>query len=251
MSKPRLILGDSLAVMRELPEGTVDLVATDPPYFRVKAEAWDRQWSDADAFLDWMGACVDEWKRLLKPGGSLYVFASPQLASRVERVVQMRMNVLNHIVWVKASAAGTGPWMRAHKEGLRAFFPQTERILFAERVSDEVRRPFFLTPDVPYTDAWSDFPTVGGYDGKHPCEKPLPLMEHIITASSRPGDLVLDAFLGSGTTGVAALRLGRRFIGIEKDPAWLEVARKRMETPGVAVRPAVKRANALPLFDTP
>ncbi len=259
MPASRLILGDCLKLMKGLDAASVDLVATDPPYFRVKDAAWDRQWADAEAFLAWLSECVVEWSRLLRPDGSLYVFASPQMASRVEEVVRERMTVLNHIVWSKAGSQGSGPWNRAHKEGLRAYFPQTERIIFAEQAKTssplqavnvgpaELRRPFFVSSGVPYTDVWS-FPPVGGYEGKHPCEKPLALMDHIVAASSRPGAVVLDSFMGSGVTGLAALRAGREFIGMEKDPAWFEVARARLEAPQFPRRRPVKEAHALPLF---
>ena len=95
------------------------------------------------------------------------------------------------------------------------------------REYEHLRRPFKVTSDVPYTDVW-DFPTVQFYKGKHPCEKPLALMEHIITASSRPGDVVLDPFCGSGVTGIAARKHNRRFIGIERDPSWVETACRRI-----------------------
>jgi adenine-specific DNA-methyltransferase len=82
---------------------------------------------------------------------------------------------------------------------------------------ESLRRPFNVSSDVPYTDVWS-FPTVQAYSGKHPCEKPSQLLEHIINASSLPGSTVLDCFTGSGSTLVAAKKLGRNFIGIEIDP---------------------------------
>ncbi|MNH36982.1 Modification methylase DpnIIB [compost metagenome] len=71
-----------------------------------------------------------------------------------------------------------------------------------------------MTKHVPYTDVWA-YPPVQHYPGKHPCEKPALMMDHIIEASSRPGDLVADFFMGSGRTGKEALKLGRRFIGVE------------------------------------
>jgi DNA modification methylase len=73
------------------------------------------------------------------------------------------------------------------------------------------------------------FPTVQAYKGKHPCEKPLAMMEHIVRTSTRPGAVVLDCFAGSGTTGVACARLGRQFIGIEKNSKYFDIARQRLE----------------------
>lgn len=81
---------------------------------------------------------------------------------------------------------------------------------------DKLRRPFAVTKHVPYTDVWA-YPPVQYYPGKHSCEKPALMMEHIIQASSRPGDLVADFFMGSGATGKAAIRLGRKFLGVEMD----------------------------------
>ena len=285
---------DCLEAMVELPGGSVNLMATDPPYFKVKGEAWDRQWDRPEQFIAWVGRLCEQWQRILAPNGSLYVFASPKMAARVEVEVGRWFEVLNHIVWRKPPF-GTKAEMFV-KEDLRCFFPASESIIFAEHrnvsarpggeawnslihdsrirqnmsrqdVSEyvvgsrsgacwnwesgirfpcrehwqklrdlfprlpryqDVERPFTVTADVPYTDVW-DFRTVGHYKGKHPCEKPLDMMEHIVTASSRPGDLVLDGFAGSGTTGVAAVRLGRRFIGFEINEDYCRIANERIE----------------------
>jgi site-specific DNA-methyltransferase (adenine-specific) len=92
---------------------------------------------------------------------------------------------------------------------------------------EALRRPFAVTANSQWADVW-DFDPVPAYPGKHPCEKPMPLLAHIIAASSRPDSTVLDAFMGSGSTGQAALSLGRRFIGIERDPAIYAQARERI-----------------------
>jgi adenine-specific DNA-methyltransferase len=335
-SRVTLFNGDALEALRALPDNSVDAVVTDPPYNMKKAE-WDK-FKSPQAFIAWIGELADEWRRVLKPNGSLYCFASPKMAARVEVAIGERLNVLNSIVWRKFSAEGTnaGPWMRAEKEGLRAYFNQTERIIFAEhygadnvakgeagyaakcdelrgfvfepirayldaervaamltpkdsdricgnqmaghyytriqwalptapnyaklqaatgrfrrpyedlrreyedlrreyedlrREYEDLRRPFSVTADVPYTDVW-DFPTVQAYKGKHPCEKPQALLSHIVRSSTREGATVLDCFAGSGSTGEAALRLGRNIILIEKDPHWIEQSARRVKTAG-------------------
>jgi site-specific DNA-methyltransferase (adenine-specific) len=81
---------------------------------------------------------------------------------------------------------------------------------------ESLRRPFYVTDEVPYTDVWT-FAPVQYYPGKHPCEKPADLLEHIISSSSRKNAVVLDAFMGSGSTGKACLMLNRQFIGIEME----------------------------------
>jgi adenine-specific DNA-methyltransferase len=342
--------GDCLEVMRQMDANSVDAIVTDPPYFKVKGEAWDRQWDKPAQFLAWLDQIAEQWQRVLRPNGSVYCFASPKMAARVECLIGQRFNVLNRITWQKDA----GWAKRQCKEEQRTFFPASEAIVFAEhfgadniakgeagyvakcdelrgfvfeplraylagerdraglttravaeefqkktgsrtvtgmaghwfervqwtlptqanyewlrelfhlrgnweentregflrreyeylrreyedlrreyedlrREYEDLRRPFSVTADVPYTDVWT-FPTVQHYKGKHPCEKPLAMMEHIIRASTKPGSVVLDCFAGSGATGAACLNLGRDFIGIEKDAEYAALARRRIAT---------------------
>jgi site-specific DNA-methyltransferase (adenine-specific) len=320
--------GDCLHVMRGMADNSVDAIVTDPPYFKVKGDAWDRQWDKPTQFLAWLDTIAEQWQRLLKPNGSLYCFASPRMAARVECQMAERFNVLNRICWAKGggNAKSGGWWAQQSKETMRTFFPESEYIVKGEagyvnkcdelrgfvfeplrayldserqracvtprqvneytktqmaghwftrvqwalptathysairdlfdstggqylrreyedlrreyedlrreyedlrREYEDLRRPFSVTADVPYTDVWT-FPTVQHYKGKHPCEKPLAMMEHIIRASTRPGAVVLDCFAGSGATGEACISLGREFVGIEKDQAYADKARLRL-----------------------
>lgn len=120
--------GDCLEVMPHLEKRSVQLVCTDPPYFKVKAEWWDHQWENPGAFLDWFHRLSLHWFELLALNGSFYVFASPQMAWDVERKVRERFNVLNRITWRKSAGRHDG----CDKSALRSFFPQTETIIFAE-----------------------------------------------------------------------------------------------------------------------
>jgi site-specific DNA-methyltransferase (adenine-specific) len=322
-----LYCGDSRDITPQLPDNSVDLFVEDWPYYRVKGEWWDRQWNDVDAFLAWVGELLEERRRLLKPNGSLYVFASPQMAARVECKVREHFNVLNRIVWAKPAFSTEAEMFR--KDDMRSYFPVTEYIFFAEhygadnaakgeagytaqcdqlrgfvfeplraylageweradlsfedarqavgcasgsglpshwftrsqwllpteeryhqlrvyanahnhggeylrreyehlrREYEDLRRPFLATPERPYTDVW-DFPTVQSYPGKHPCEKPVEMMEHIILTSSRPGATVVDFFMGHGTTALAAQKHGREFIGGDIMQSWVEATEKRL-----------------------
>lgn len=280
--------GDCLDIMPTLDSGSINLIACDLPYFGVKDDAWDNQWQSRDDFLAWVGRVCDEWQRLLAPNGSVYAFASPQMAWHVEGVIRQRFNVLSNIRWQKPPYATKAEMF--DKESMRAPFPASETIIFAEHhftfsqiVSDarvkhgltmkqltevagaygavnhggavsnwesganvpttehwanmqkhislpaynDAIRPFNATPDAPYTDVWT-FPTVNTYPGKHPTEKPISLMQHIISLSSRPGDTVLDCCMGHGTTGVAAGQLGRKFVGIEMDGGYFAEASTRI-----------------------
>jgi adenine-specific DNA-methyltransferase len=304
--------GDCLEALPVLPANSVDCVITDPPYFRVKGEEWDRQWSDPAAFIAWLGKVVAELARVLKPNGSLYLFASPKMAARVEVMIGEHLNVLNQIVWQKE--LDRGKHAASDKDILRAYFPNTERIIFAEhqnpigrfltrsrtaaglkgtrvdvalgyvrrkdpskgteifrrweegssipterdfcralqacgdtRATTELKqiyaalvRPFSVSADTPYTDVWN-FAPVPAYPGKHPCEKPQDMLEHMILTSTRPGAVVLDCFAGSGVTGQAARRLGRGFIGIERDARYFAKMQARLS--GVSAASVVERVK--------
>jgi len=96
--------GDCLHVLPALPDNSVDLILTDPPYFKVKGDAWDNQWDTPAHFLAWLDLVLVEFARILKPNGSLYLFASPQMGARVEILVGGRFKVLTNIRWRKEAA---------------------------------------------------------------------------------------------------------------------------------------------------
>ncbi|CNC23375.1 putative methylase [Yersinia frederiksenii] len=124
----KIINADSLSYIKTLPDDCIDLIATDPPYYRVKSCKWDNQWESESAYLAWLDELLAEFWRVLKPAGSFYMFCGSRLAADTEILVRGRFNVLNHIIWAKPS----GPWRRMHKEDLRSYFPATERIIFAD-----------------------------------------------------------------------------------------------------------------------
>ena len=130
MSKVSILVGDCLTRLKQLPDNSTDAIITDPPYFKVKGEAWDNQWSDADKFIEWIGTVAEQWQRLLKPNGSLYCFASSRMSARVEVELSRRFNILNRIRWAKPKFATKAEMFR--KEDLRTFFPSSEEIIFAE-----------------------------------------------------------------------------------------------------------------------
>ena len=125
-----LHLGDCLEVLRTMPDNSVDAVVTDPPYYRVKHEDWDCQWDNPEAFLAWLDQVAEQWQRVLKPNGSLYCFASPQMAARVEVMLGQRFQLLNNIRWAKAQ----GWHEKADKEVLRSYLSPWEAVIFAEQL---------------------------------------------------------------------------------------------------------------------
>jgi len=239
--------GECLAEMAHLPVGSVDLVFADPPYnLQLSGELhrpdnsrvdgveddWDKfaGFAEYDAFTRaWLGAC----RRLLKPTGALWVIGTYHNIFRIGAIVQdLGFWILNDVVWRKANPM---PNFRG-----RRFTNAHETLLWCAR-SREARYTFnyeamkALNDELQMRSDWL-IPICGGperlrgEDGKkaHPTQKPEALLHRVLLASTRPGDLVLDPFCGTGTTGAVAKRLGRRFVGIERDPAYAALARERI-----------------------
>jgi modification methylase len=247
-----VVVGDCVQEMERLAEGSVDLVFADPPYnlqlggellrpnnSRVDGveEAWDRfdGFADYDRFTRaWLAAA----RRVLKPDGALWVIGSYHNIYRVGAILQdLGYWILNDIVWRKTNPM---PNFRG-----RRFTNAHETLLWCAR-SAEARYTFnyeamkALNEDLQMRSDWL-IPLCSGperlkRDGRkaHPTQKPEALLHRVLLASSRPGDLVLDPFFGTGTTGAVAKRLNRRFIGIERDADYAAIAHERI----AAVEPA-------------
>ena len=243
----RIIVGDCVAQMAALPAASIDLVFADPPYnlqlkgdlkrpddSRVDAvdDDWDKfaSFAEYDAFTRaWLAAC----RRLLKPAGTLWVIGSYHNIYRVGAILQdLGFWILNDVVWRKSNPMPNFRGRRftnAHETLIWAAREQTSRYTFnyeALKAGNE---------DVQVRSDWT-LPLCTGderlkhQDGTklHPTQKPEALIARAILAASRPGDVVLDPFFGTGTTGAAAKRLGRSFIGIEREKSYARAAEQRI-----------------------
>src|SRR6188472_3463426 len=243
----RVLIGDCVAEMAALPADCVDLVFADPPYnlqlqgdlkrpddSRVDAvnDAWDK-FSSFSAYDDFTRAWLIACKRVLKPSGTIWVIGSYHNIFRVGTILQdLGYWILNDVVWRKSNPMPNFRGRRftnAHETMIWATREQGARYTFnyeALKAGNE---------DVQVRSDWTLSLCTGeerlkGSDGKklHPTQKPEALLARVILASSRHGDTVLDPFSGTGTTGAAAKRLGRAFIGIERDPAYAAAAEARL-----------------------
>jgi modification methylase len=245
-----ILVGDCVAEMMRLPEASVDLVFADPPYnlqlegalsrpdqslVDAVDDAWDKfaDFAEYDAFTRaWLSAA----RRVMKPAGTIVVIGSYHNIFRVGAILQdLGFWILNDIVWRKANPM---PNFRG-----RRFTNAHETMIWAARSADAKGYTFNYetlkagNEDLQVRSDWF-FPICSGADrlkdqaGRkvHPTQKPETLLMRVLLAASNAGDLVLDPFFGSGTTGVAARRLRRSYIGIERDPAYADAARRRIET---------------------
>ena len=238
--------------MAKLPANSVDLVFADPPYnlsnggtsvhsgkrVSVNKGDWDRSsgvGADFNFHLAWLEAC----KRILKKNGSLWVSGTYHSIFSCGYAMQiLDYRILNDISWYKPNAApnlGCRMFTASHETLIWASPSKNAKHTFnyAEMREGNFPNDFIKNPGKQMRSVWA-ISTPGKSEkefGKHPTQKPLALLDRIILSSSNRGDLVLDPFCGSATTGVAALRNGRRFIGIDTEERYLsELAIPRLKS---------------------
>ncbi len=285
----RLLQGDCLDHLRNVADGTIDLVVADPPYWKVVNQKWDYKWRTLDEYVEWSALWLREALRVLRYGGSLYLFGFFRTVAHLVPILeQLGYDVRQRIVVAKGKQAISGRNTRKYK----MFAVETEDILFAVKdpkpfvrsyLKEKQRRKGLTAKEInialgvksngggmwsiytgnnvdaqiptpeawaclgrllgfhlPYrrvaqtfnrelgfTDVWSDI-NFYGFKRLHPTQKPEELINRVVRVSSNPGDVVLDPFMGSGTTGVVCKRGGRGFVGIELDPEMLAAAESRI-----------------------
>jgi adenine-specific DNA-methyltransferase len=180
-------------------------------------------------------ACADLHKKVYQPLGAYFKQARANAGLSYRQIADyIQRDTALYLRWEEGSSLPNPD----DYQKLKLIFPATELRKEYEELRkeyeelrkeyEELRRPFLPYDQRMKSDNWV-YDCVPGYVGKHPCEKPLSLMTHIVGTSSKPGQTVLDPFAGSGTTGVAAVQMGRNFIGIEREPKYFDIACRRIE----------------------
>lgn len=246
----RTILGDSFQVLPLLPEKCVDLLIVDPPYNLTKAynDSTFKRRSDG-AYENWFRSWVSLTAPLLKPTGSVYVCSEWRSSAAVQRVLEEYFVIQNRITWECEKGRGAlRNWKNCSEDiwfctlGDDYFFEveavkQKRRVVAPYRDADGRSKDwieddnggFRVThPSTLWTDISVPFWSMPE-NTDPPTQKPEKLIAKLVLASSKAGDLVLDPFLGSGTTSVVAKKLGRRFVGIEREEKYCLLAEKRLE----------------------
>ncbi len=244
-----ILRGDCIEVLKGLPDKSVDMVFADPPYNlqlggdllrpdNSKVDAVDDEWDKFDSFAAydaftraWLGEC----RRVLKDEGSLWVIGSYHNIFRLGAAMQdLGFWVLNDIIWRKSNPM-------PNFKGTR-FTNAHETLIWAAKSREQKRYTFnydalkAFNEDTQMRSDWTLALCTGNErlkdeDGAkaHPTQKPEALLHRVLLSASRVGDVVLDPFFGTGTTGAAAKRLGRHFIGIERDETYAKLAEKRIK----------------------
>jgi adenine-specific DNA-methyltransferase len=239
--------GDALELINVVVEdGTVNLVFADPPYnLGKKFGSFRDRWASDEAYASWCGTWLDMCIRKLAPDGTLYVMTSTQAMPYIDLYLRSRLTVLSRIVWAYDSSGVQAkrffgslyePILHAVKD--RAHYTFNAEAVAVEAKTGAVRRLIDYRKPTPALynsrkvpgNVWH-FPRVRyrmeEYES-HPSQKPEALLERILLASSDPGDLVLDPFAGTFTSGAVAQRLGRRFVGIELEREYVKIGLRRL-----------------------
>jgi len=243
----KIIKGDCIEVLREMPENSVDLIFADPPYNlqlqndlyrpnQTKVDGVDDKWDQFSSFeeydkftQDWLKGC----KRVLKKDGTIWVIGSYHNIFRVGKIMQdLGFWILNDVIWIKTNpmpnfrgtrfnnAQETLIWATKSQKSKYTFHYKSMK---ASSDDKQMRSDWYI----PICNGKERIKLNG--EKAHSTQKPEALLYRIIVATSNPGDIVLDPFMGSGTTGAVAKKLGRNFIGIEKEDIYIKIANERIK----------------------
>lgn len=243
--------GDCLKVLKLLPSESVDMVFADPPYnlsnngisckagkmVSVNKGKWDKS-SGFEADFEFHFNWLDECRKVLKPNGTLWVSGTYHSIYACGHAMQkLGYHILNDICWFKPNASPnlscrfftasheTLLWARKEKKSRHTFnYSEMKKGTFPEdklKVSEKQMRSVWSIPATPQSEKTF---------GMHPTQKPLALMDRVILSSTNVGDIVLDPFCGSASTGVSAIRHGRKFMGIEREREYIALANRRLES---------------------
>ena len=214
MSEINLLHGDCFELFQNIPDESVDMILTDPPYvmsFQSDYRKTKYEKIKGDSNLDWLGDFVNEIYRVSKPNTAHYVFCSFHHVDKFKQAIENKFKVKNILTWVKNNTS------MGDLKG--DFAPKTEFIIFfhkGRKLINGKRDPNVL-----------EFKKTR--NELHPTQKPVDMTEYMIGKFSDEGDLILDPFMGSGTTGIACLNTNRRFIGMELEEDYFNIAKERIE----------------------
>jgi site-specific DNA-methyltransferase (adenine-specific) len=255
---------DALSGLARIPDGSIDLILTDPPYNLGKdyGNASDQQ--TVDDYLRWTEQWIDAALPKLKPNGSLYIFLTWRFSPEIFVLLKKRMTMMNEIIWDRRvpSMGGSVRSFSSVHDTIGFFVRRKDyyfdldavRIAYDAETKKARSRSIFIGAkwlEVGYNpkDLWSVSRLHKEHPERadHPTQKPLEIIERMVKASCPPGGVVMDLFMGSGTTAIAARRCGRNFVGFELNPDYCAIIDERLaalESPPPVKKKPVPRKTA-------
>lgn len=248
----QIILGNCIKGMSKLPEKSIDLIFADPPYYKI-----DRDFGEGtvrlskEEYLEWSDRWIKEAARLLKETGSMYVCCGWQSSGDIQKILDKYLIVKNRVTWQREKGRGANKNWKENMEDIW-FAVKSKKYIFninKVKIKKEIIAPYryggkggkpkgwvekkgeryrYTHPSNIWTDITVPFWSMREKT-PHPTQKPEKILKRIILANSNKGDLVLDPFMGSGTTAVVAKRLGRDYVGFEVNKDYVILSLKRLD----------------------
>ena len=239
----RIVHGDCLRVLRDFPDNSVDIAFADPPFNLGKKYNNVKDTLDLQEYLDWCEQWIGELVRVTKPTGSIFLHNIPKWLTYYTTTLNKIAHFKHWISW-DAPTAPMGKTLQPAHYGILFYAKESDKNKFYEiryphkrcRKCGYLHKDYggkkeMLHPFGPLlSDVWTDIHRIkhNKYRDDHPCQLPVHLLERLILMSTDEGDIVLDPFSGTGTTALAARRLGRNFIGIELDKEYVQISKEKL-----------------------
>ena len=239
----KIVHGDCIEVMQHIPSDSVDVTFADPPFNLKKKYRTYKDEKDTDDYLSWCKQWIDEMVRITKPSGSIFVHNIPKWLLYYAGFLNEIADFRHWIAW-DAPTSPMGKTLQPSHYGILFYAKNQQENKFYEiryphkrcrkcgyLVKDYGGKKKILHPFGPLvSDVWSDIHRIrhNKHRDPHPCQLPVHLLERLILMSTDEGDVVLDPFIGTGTTAIAAARLGRKVIGIDLDPQYVEITQRKL-----------------------
>jgi site-specific DNA-methyltransferase (adenine-specific) len=235
----KILNEDCLQGMKRIPDKSIDLITTDIPYYKVVKADFDNQWKNEEDYLNFIFKVIDEMTRILKDNGSLYMFTSRQYNRHIATYLDKTLKEQRIIIWKRKRAFNNtrGKALNSEYEPI-CYYSKGDKPVFNNmkvKPSEHLlkRKEYqegHLKEGVSLTDVWeiNALPANSKEKTKHETQKPLEIIERTILLSSNEGDIILDPFMGSGTTAIAALKLNRKYIGFEKENKYYQIISERI-----------------------
>ncbi len=239
----KIIQGDCLELFKKIPDNSIDMTFADPPFNLKKGYNSYKDSLKLQDYLDWCEQWISEMVRVTKPTGAIFLHNIPKWLTYYAAFLNKRADFKHWISW-DAPTAPMGKSLQPGHYGILFYAKDAKQLKFHELRSPHkrTRKAKILAKDYggkkamlhPFgslvSDVWTDIHRVkhNKFRDKHPCQLPIHLLERIILMATNEGDIILDPFNGTGTTAIAAKRLGRNYVGFDLDKEYVEITKQKL-----------------------